>query len=47
MSLWNYHSELISPCKACGEFGVDPSKRCEVKVKWLFSRSESTLGAED
>lgn len=36
-------SELISSCKACGEFGVDPSERCEVEVKGLFNRSGSTF----
>ena len=36
-------SELISSCKMCGEFGVDPSKHCEVEVKWLFNRSGSAL----
>lgn len=36
-------SELISSCKACGEFGVDPSKGCEVEVKRLFNRSGSTF----
>ena len=39
-------SELISSFKGCGEFDVDPSKYCEVKVKWLFNRSKSTLGAK-
>ena len=36
-------SELISSCKACGAFGVDPSKRYEVELKWLVNRSESTF----
>ena len=36
-------SELISTCKACEEIGVDPSKRCEVEVKWLFNRAGSSF----
>ena len=36
-------SELIRSCKACGGFGVDPSKRCELEVKWLVNRSDSTF----